>query len=162
MIFILITYLSLTSYKSFTFNNNYISTEKKILNKINTKNSKKQNTFYAYKYHILYLMFDTYPKSRYLHPPNIFKKEYILINDGTNSKIEADKFFDGSDSVDYIVIEQNLITFLNNFYNEFEENKFDKSKIDIKILKSESKIKKILEKYYLSEKIDDALIYKKY
>ena len=60
-------------------------------------------------------MLNNYPRSKYLHPPNIFKKEYILKNDGTNAVKEGNKFFIGSNSVDYIIIEEPLIIFLNNF-----------------------------------------------
>lgn len=137
--------------------NKYATTSEKIFEVINKYDIEK--SIYAYRYHVLFLLFDTYPKSRYIHPPNIFKKEYILLNDNTNAQKEADKYFYNDDPVNFIVVKDPLIYFLNNFYKEFSKDDFQDKKLIKKKFKKYSKVKKISDNYEFLEKVDNINIY---
>jgi hypothetical protein len=107
-----------------------------------SKNLLKDKKIYVYTHMPLHLIFNTYPVSKYVHSPNIYKKHYLLNIDGTNKTKEADKiFFD--EKLEFVIIEKDLKSFLNLTYNDNE------------------KIEKIISNFEFLKQINNSLVYQK-
>ena len=105
-------------------------------------NISQDKRLYTYSHTPLHLILNSYPISKYVHPPNIYKKIYLLKIDGTNKVIEVDKIFLNK-KLEYIIIEKDLKSFLDMAYD-------DNKKID-----------EIDKNFEIVKQINNALIYKK-
>lgn len=121
----------------------YRGTTYKIYEYLNkNKNFLEDKKLYTYTHTPLHLIFNSYPISKYVHPPNIYKKNYLLNIDGTNKIKEADKIFFNK-KLQFIIIDKDLKSFLGIAY------------------KDNKKIENIDKSFELINQIDNSLIYKK-
>ena len=114
-----------------------------IFNYINSQDKLTKDDFiYVYKHIPLHLMYNSLPISRYVHPPNIYKKKYLLKNNNTSTINEANNIF-LKNSPKYIIVENTLNNFLKMAYAS-----------------NQNKIDQITKKYLFKKKINKSYIYR--